>query len=418
MRQHIGKMLRITIPWLILFICQLFYCMQYLLQVSISPLSFSLQHSLHISALSLGIVAASFYYAVVISSVLGGVFIDRFGDKKALVLASFSSTLGCFIFSYSDDVNMLLIARVFLGVSAAFSALCVVKIARLWFNDKTYALIIGLTGFVGTVGSMLGTSLLNKLLEFLFWRDVLFYLGLSSFAFSLLIFFLVDDPEKLEKDYSPELSKNFLGKVKSALLLKQAWIHGMFAGFMSIIISSFAALWCIPFYRKLYHTQNMFTDLSPSFIFIGMAIGSIFFSHLTNRYENNIRIIRVGTLFFLIFTSLVFYVSFPPLLMAINLFITGFFCGSSVIVIINITPLVKKEMLATVVALIRAISFGVNGVFLPILGYLFQLEKIHDKTSRHLMHLTITQYRYVFLCITFIILCALLISYFLKSSQK
>lgn len=409
------KVLVLLIPWLIFLIGEVFYCSQYLLQVSVSPLSFSLKQSLHINAMTLATVAASYYYASIIFQLIGGILLDRYGIKKVLTASSLASTIGVFIFTYSDDANMLIAARILMGVGNAFSFIGAIKIARVWFDDRTFNFLNGATIAIGTLGAIAGTSLLGNLLEWMFWRYLLFYLSVFSLVITIFILFFVYEPstKKIVTKFKPY----FMNSIKPILLKKQLWIHGIYFGLIWLIIPAFAALWCIPFFEKVYQQHFDFTDSTPAFIFIGLAVGSILFSIIAHSAKRRILLLRSASICFLILSSVVYYTNLPETLMALSLFLAGFMLGSVTLVFINISYFLDKKIIATGISIIKALSSIFSGLFLPILGYVLNVE-IHDQKGRHLTHLSVLEYRYIFLALTACALISVVLSFFIRAPNN
>jgi len=87
-KQLIHPLSVIVLPWVIWLITIILYLYLYFLRLSISGLASELSHCFHIDVLAISNIAASFYYAYLITLIPAGLLLDCFGPRLMLTIAA------------------------------------------------------------------------------------------------------------------------------------------------------------------------------------------------------------------------------------------------------------------------------------------------------------------------------------------
>jgi len=413
----------ILLPWLVFFIAESFYCFQYVLRVSISPMEHALTSSLHINAVSLATIAASFYYAYMVMLFFSGMLIDTFGSRLMLTIATGLLTLGSFIFSLSSNFLFSELGRICMGAGASFSFVGVLTLARKWFNEKTFSIINGLTMAIGTLGAILGTEALHEVIRDYddSWREVMLYMTIFSVVLTLLVALSVKEPRLLFKP-KPLTESNALKQMllsfKEAIQNRHVWINGFFMAGTYLILITFTILWCIPYFQQIYPQHPALIELFPSDVFIGMAIGSIVFSWLKNKIKKPEWILYSTSFINTVLTPLVLYTTpSSPYLIACYLFIIGTGIGSSVLCFVLVSQWSKPESIASCVAFTNLLSISGGAIMLPIMAWVLEVEWYHEAFKRAGVY-EIATYHDIFWFIIGGQILALILSLFLKSKPS
>lgn len=409
----------ILLPWLVFFIAESFYCFQYVLRVSVSPMEHTLALSLHINAISIATIAASFYYAYIIMLFFSGILIDTFGSRLMMTIATGLLTLGALTFSLSDDLWLSEIGRAFMGAGASFAFVGVVTLARRWFDDHTFSVISGLTLAIGTLGAVLGTTALHEIIMDYgsSWRKIMFYMTVFSIVLTLLVALHIKEPKLFFKPKPLTESnafKQMLLSFKEAIKNRHVWINGFFMAGTYLMIIAFAALWCIPYFQQVYPHHSQLVAFFPSYMFIGIAAGSILFSWLKNKIKKAALLLCLTALINTIFIPLVLYTMPNPYLIAAYLLIIGIGIGSSVICFVLVSEWSKPESVATCVAFTNLLSIAGGAIMLPIMGRVLQIEWYHESFKRVGIY-DIATYHDIFWFIVGGQILALILSLFLRS---
>jgi MFS family permease len=411
----------LILPWAVLVLSEVFYCHQYFLRVSVGPLSPDLLNAMHLKTENIVMIAASFYYSYMVMQLIAGVLVDRFGTKITIFSAAMLCAIGSFLFTYVDDTIVAEFARVLMGAGAAFSYVGVLILARGWFSDDKFALITGGTTTIGTIGAMLGTTALGELLNQYDWRHVMLVMSIIALAIAFLAFVFVRDPDHVIAERKACKHCGIVDTLKNSLFeagkIWPVWLCGIYLGCLYVIISAFAALWCTPYYRILYGINNFFTSFTPSLIFIGLGVGSLFFPWLSNLRKCPLLVMRIGSIFFLFFTILALYTKLPQTLMSIVLLLVGFTLGSSALAFIIVINWSKESCHASAISITNLLQMAIGALLLPLMGYILDRDWT-GKVLHHVDIFSVSDFHTVFLFMIVSSIVAVITTFFIKLPHK
>lgn len=367
------------LPWLVWFIAALFFCHQFFLRISITGMADELLHNIYINTVTLSTIAASFYYAFLIWMLPAGRLIDVYGPRKMLVFATALVLIGCVVFSMSNSAFQMDIGRVFMGAGAAFSMLGILALARYWFHEKMFPLIMGITFALGFVGAVFGAGPISEWVVDFGWRAVMWGASVISIVlFFLTLVFVKDAPRGAETVSGKFLWRDAAHALKKIFTNGQMMLAAVYGFFSYSLISIFAALWCSFWMQSLYPNHSQADSFGTSIIFIGFAAGSSILGWLSKLFGNVKQLMVVSSLICCITFGVVLYVPIPLSLMFVLLFIVGFTTSATCLSLVVAKHWVEGKICAT--------AFGVVAIFqmmggswgMSLVGKILSLE---DKTS-------------------------------------
>ncbi len=216
--------------------------------MSVSGLNVALpeiQRSLDASATDLQWIVDS--YAIVFAGLLltAGAIGDRFGRKKALLAGLVVFGLGSFVGAMSDTATGVIVARVVMGVGAAFVMPATLSLLSAIFppeeRGKAIAIWAGFAGAGGALGPLIVGFLLTDWWIFpAYWWGSAFLVNVVTAALVILAVFLFAPSSRDEDEHPLDPVGALLSLVGMAALL-YAIIEGPNKGwFGGEIIASFA----------------------------------------------------------------------------------------------------------------------------------------------------------------------------------
>lgn len=150
------------------------------------------------SAAALGSLAATYYYVYTAMQVPSGILADTLGPRASVTLGSVVAGLGSIIFGLAPTFAAATAGRflVGLGVSVVFVGL--MRSNAVWFSERHYGRISGLTLLLGNLGSILAAAPLAWALGLVSWRGIFIGIGVVSLVMAGLSLWLVRSrPEDL-----------------------------------------------------------------------------------------------------------------------------------------------------------------------------------------------------------------------------
>lgn len=412
---------RLIKPWIVWFICSLFYSHQYFSRVSVKTYAFSWTTQFSLSPVQLGFLAASFMYVYLFMQPIAGILINRFGVKLILLLAAFVATVGCFVLSFAGSYHELLFARMLLGLGGAFSLVSIVNICNITFDKKKFAIANGLTFTLGGVGAIFAGTPLALLISQTNWKVASNVAGVFCLVISILLVFLIKNinlylsNKVVHADSWKVTAQTFIKTVK----VWRLWGPCLYSAFVFLPMIVLATLWLEPLLITEYHKNNIWINLISSVEFAGYIIGAPLLAMIFNKTKNKATLLTLSSLILFILCLLIIYDNSLPLAyMSVIIFAFGFFSSVALLSIPIIRASLPAEQL-TIAFGISVFSLNFAGVsFLPILGW--SLERYDHLTnpvlsmSAHFFKFSLFDYHHSFVFLPVSLFFAFIISFMIK----
>lgn len=366
---------------------------EFVLQISSGVLVEPLSIEFHLTATSIGLIGAIYFYSYAIMQLPAGILLDRFGSKKVLSIAVLFCVLGCFIMYASNQFYWVLFARFITAIGSAFAFIGALKTAGNWFPPERFALLSGLTFTIGMVGAVFGKEPLAHIMNNIGWRNTLLNAGLIGLVILVLFIFIFkensrSDQKNVPKNDNQVQVKNFLPVFRS----KDNWRAALYGGLMIAPLLSIAGLWGEKYLMDVYSYTHIDAAGRISLFLIGFAVGSPlagWFSDAIKRRKPSMIISSIGTL--ICFTDFLYTKSSTNQQMFTIL--TGFFAAFSTTVFALIREINPIKLSATAMGfanlmnmIIGAISQTLIGMILDHLweGGIKNNAKIYTANNYHL----------------------------------
>ncbi|MBV9183609.1 MAG: MFS transporter [Acidobacteria bacterium] len=216
-----------------------------------------------IGAKNLGNLSAAYFYAYVAMQIPTGVLVDTWGARKLLIAGSISAAAGTFLFGFTGNFLLACFARAAVGGATAVAWVVTLNLVMHWFASRRFAMLSGVSLFVGNIGALVAQVPLRFLVEHFPWRSVILASGVVILAVTALAFAIVrNDPSEYGYSSQAPLSLqhpsqdsvwSLLKGFKQALAYRNTWLI-FFAqgGFLGAMLA-FAGLWGPPFLIARFH---------------------------------------------------------------------------------------------------------------------------------------------------------------------
>ncbi|QBR83489.1 MFS transporter [Legionella israelensis] len=371
------------LPYISFMIAMLFYLTQYFLRMSITGIENFLTKTFHINAVTLSLVAASFYYAYALVQIPAGFIIDRLSPRIVITTASFIVTFGAVICWHANTPSDLFIARIFMGLGGAFAFLSLLKMTNVYFRKELFPFLNGLIFAIGTAASILAGAPLRSLLQNISWKSLIFDLSIISFTISLLaLFFLRPHPQKTSVETRAE-NKVIPYSYKHVVANLNLWFTALFAGFSFTFITVFAGLWIIPILETAHPQVGNISSYGSSLLFLGFGIGALSLGGLT-KFININQLMLSSSMAMLILFS--FFIALPALniyIQFIILFLLGLSVSSTTLSFSYTALIVSPKVCGVAFSIINICQILIGALMLPLSGYLVSfVAQYHNISSQ------------------------------------
>lgn len=409
-------------PWLVISICGAFLIYKYILQVYPSIMTNELMKAFQIHGEGLGNLAATFFYAYLITQFFVGILLDKYSTRLLSTLAIAVSALGAFIFAKADQLWVAEISRAMMGFGAAFATVSYLKITTVWFRANQFAFVSGLLATAAMLGAVFGQAPLSVLTNLVGWRGTLVFCGIIGLVIAVLFVLVVrDNRNGHESDLTPTNAKYRLqwSDIFDVLRNKQNWLLTFYSGLAFSPVAVFGGLWGNPFLEITHHLTRTGAASLISLIFFGLAFGGPIFGWLSDYvFKKRITVMFIGTLVSLVSIIVVIYMNLIPLwLVGILLFTFGFSTGAFMLSFAVGKEINKLSLVATVIALINSGDAILGSITEPLIGKFLDLGwegQIVDGVHYFSSH----NYHCALLLIPIYLIIALILLLFIQESKS
>lgn len=253
----------------------LFFLYEFFLRTFIGTLGHQIIPALHLTPTRFAEIGAAYYVAYGVLQVPVGIILDRFGIKLVMTLAACLCGVATFLFAHSQDFLLAFLARALMGVGSAFAFVSLLVIVATWFPRKNFAMMAGMSQFIGTMGPMLaGGPLVAAMHSFhSTWRVTLSVIALFGVFLGVLIFLVVKTkPRSADNIIWLTPSKSIWKEVKGLLTNKQAWLIAGYSVGVYVSIELLGAVWGTEYLQVRGLSQGMAASMIST-AWLGYAIG-------------------------------------------------------------------------------------------------------------------------------------------------
>lgn len=386
---HSMSFLRAIFIWSLVAI---FYFYDNLLQVSPSAMKPELTLAFTPEAEQFGSLSAYCLYAYGLMQIPAGMLLDRFGPKRVITLACALCALGSIVFGFSTELWQAKLGRIFIGTGAAFALLCCLKVVSLWFPRNRYAFMTGLTVTVGFLGAAFGLAFVAKMVEFLGWRETLYWGGGFGLLLSAILWWVVKEKNEQKENtvntvntentenavpavQPSQNTHNFIDNIKIILKSKQTWIAALFAGLMFAPTLALGGLWGIPFLVEAHGFDRNTAGICASLMYLGWAFGGCFWGFLSDYLGRRNMPMIVSNLATLAITLAIIYLDHLPLPVIKTLFFTlGFFSAGLLIAFAVVAESNSVHLTGTAMGFTNALNTLWGALAQPFIGFILDLN--------------------------------------------
>lgn len=180
-----------ALRWRVYFILVISYMLVFFHRMAPAAVASDLMQSFHTTGAALGSLAAMYYYVYTAMQVPSGILADTLGPRVSVTIGSLVAGAGSILFGLADDFAMASVGRflVGLGVSVVFVGL--MRSNAVWFSDRHYGRVSGLTLLLGNLGSIMAAAPLAWALGVLSWREIFVGIGVMSLLMSVITWLAV-----------------------------------------------------------------------------------------------------------------------------------------------------------------------------------------------------------------------------------
>jgi MFS family permease len=143
----------------------------------------------------IGLLSATYFYAYAGLMIPAGVLLDRLGVRWVVAAGGLVMGAGTFLMALAPGSALLFAGRFLVGAGASVMFVGALKIAVAWFPPSYFATLSAATAATGVLGGLVGTAPVAWLATRLGWRGALVAVGIVTLGGAgLCLAFVRDEP--------------------------------------------------------------------------------------------------------------------------------------------------------------------------------------------------------------------------------
>lgn len=293
--------------WFVWLLAIMFYFYEFFLRVLPATVSKSIMSSMHLSMEEFALLGSAYYLTYSLMQLPVGLLLDRFSAKILITIAAACCSLGALGFSLSTEFWLAFVSRLFIGFGSAFGFVSLMIVTLNWFPKKYFAFLVGCGQFLGAIGPLCAGAPIALMLKATHgdWRIIFLSVAIFGIALSVLIAcFLQGKPKSDEKIIFMDIGFSLKERIKTLLRRPQIWFTLLYAGLIYVALPLLGAFWGVA-YLEARGLEKATGALTISMLWIGLAVGSPLFGHLSDKVRRRKPFIALNAFIGLI-ASLIF----------------------------------------------------------------------------------------------------------------
>ena len=368
--------------WSIFAILILTYILVYFHRMAPGVVSEFLMAEFKISGTRLGALSAIYFAIYALMQIPSGVIADTLGTRTSIIAGNLVAGLGSILFGMATGFEMACAGRFLVGLGVSVVFISIMKNNSVWFHEKVFGIMSGLTLFFGNLGAVMAAGPLAYALTIFQWRTVFLGIGILSLGLALVGFLLVRntpqdmgfDPPNTYKGQSQTLNNHWLTNLRNVVTNLQVW-----PGFwvqLGMIGSSYAfmGLWGIPYLRDVHGLSRAVAADYMTVQLLSFAVGALFWGWISDKIGRRKPFLLLAAAAYLVSWLMLIYSSWTPGMAGFIIFAFMGFSGSGfVITFAAAKEIVHPQLSGMGVSVVNTGCFIGTALAQPLFGYIADL---------------------------------------------
>lgn len=370
--------------WSIYSILIAIYMLVFFHRMAPAVISADLMKAFNTSGAALGSLAAMYFYIYTAMQIPAGVLADTLGARATISAGTLVAGCGSILFGLAGTFASASVGRALVGLGVSVVFVGLFKSNSVWFSDRNFGMISGLTLLLGNVGAIASAGPLAGVLRSYSWRSVFMVLGGVTLLLAILsIFFVRNRPEDMGfpsirqmegKSSHPSSKRHWWHDLKSVVGTGSAWpVLWVDLGMVGSMLA-FVGLWAIPFLRDVHGLGRSDAAVYTTSSLAGFAVGSMLAGWLSDRIGRRKPVILGGTLLYAVACVGLAYLPWNQGPIGILQFaVLGFSAGGFIVTFANAKEVVAPALSGMAVGLVNTGLFFGAAVMQPLFGWAMDL---------------------------------------------
>lgn len=369
--------------WSIFTILILSYILVYFHRMAPGVVSEFLMADFSISGARLGTLAAIYFAVYALMQIPSGVIADTLGTRTSIISGNLVAGIGSILFGMAYGFEMACVGRFLVGLGVSVVFISIMKNNAVWFHEKVFGVMSGLTLLFGNLGAVMAAGPLAQVLTVFHWRTVFIGIGVLSLCLSFAGFLIVRNkpqdmgftPPNTYSGQSQTVHDNWLANLKNVLMTLRVW-PGFWVQFGMVGSSyTFMGLWGMPYLRDVHGLNRSFAADHLTVQLLSFAVGALFWGWVSDKIGRRKPFLLSAAAAYLLSWVMLMYMPWAPGIQGFAIFgFMGFAASGFVITFAAAKEIVHPQLSGMGVSVVNTGCFIGTALAQPLFGY------IADKT--------------------------------------
>lgn len=370
--------------WSIFTVLILTYILVYFHRMAPGVVSEYLMSAFETTGAQLGALSAIYFFVYAVMQIPSGVIADTLGTRISVITGNLVAGGGSILFGLSSSFEIACIGRFLVGLGVSVVFVSIMKSNSVWFHEKVFALMSGLTLLIGNLGSVLAAGPLAALLTTFEWRAVFVGIGIFSMVLAGLGFLLLvnkpedlgfEPPNRYELDDDHKKNTHWIRNLLSVITTLRVWPgfwvqFGMIGG-----LYSFMGLWGIRYLQDVHDASSSFAAHHMTIMLLSFAIGALFFGWFSDYLKKRKPIIVGCVLGYLAGWLVILYLPWQPGFQGYMIFsFMGIMGAGFVVTFAAAKEVIDPSLSGMAVSVVNTGCFIGTALMQPLVGYVMDLS--------------------------------------------
>ncbi len=363
--------------WIIWSLAALAFGYAFFHRVAPSVMVSDLMSEFAISGAMLGTLSALYFYPYVLLQIPLGAVLDVVGARVLLTVALSIAALGSLLFGSATSIEVAYIGRVLIGAGSSVGFLGALMLAGKWFPVRKFALLSGLTMFVGMMSGMVAQAPLAIFISEFGWRSSMGGLGLFGGLLALMVYaFVRNGPEKHTiKKKRKDVWKNMWRGLARAASTREVWKIALVAATMSGPMLTVGGLWGTPYLMSAYGLARPEAAFYMSLMLFGWAFGAPFTGWLSDYIGRRKALLIGGSGILSLTLGIIVFLPNVPLWLTVSLFVLAGASGSAMATTFALVrEVAPKDISGSVVGIVNSMTVASGALLQPLVGVILDIK--------------------------------------------